>query len=215
MTTPIPSQLTPPGGWRGPGRVRLGPLTASESSLGQRVLSSVTVRIGRVNAANLFLMLLRNVRLFWPWLMFAKKMMPYGELPRRDTELAILRVGWNCRSRYEWGQHVDIGLRAGVTPDDIARVAQGPAAAGWEPHLRAVLSACDEIHRDQMIAEDTWLVLSSHYDEKRLLELVLLINHYQMLAGVLISTGLELDDDLEAVLAAAPIHHQNHQERTA
>jgi len=32
---------------------------------------------------------------------------------------------------------------------------------------------------------------------------------------VLISTGLELDDDLEAVLAAAPIHHQNHQERTA
>lgn len=206
MNTPIPQQLTPRGGWRSPGRVRLGPLTRAESSLGQRVLSSVTVRVGKVNAANLFLMLLRNVRLFWGWLNFAKKLMPYGQLDRRDTELAILRVGWNCRSRYEWGQHVDIGLRAGVSAEDIARAAEGPQAFGTDPKISAVLSACDEIHRDKMIAEDTWLALQTHYDEKRLLELVLLINHYEMLAGVLNSTGLELDASLESVLAAAPIH---------
>ena len=206
MTTPLESQLTPPGGWRSPGRVRLGPLDAAEASLGQRVLSSLTVRIGKVNAANLFLMLLRNVRLFWAWLNFAKKLMPYGQLDRRDTELAILRVGWNCRSRYEWGQHVDIGLRTGVSAADIARVARGPDAPGWDRRMIAVLCACDEIHRDKMIAEETWQSLVTHYDEPRLLELVLLINHYEMLAGVLISTGLELDASLEAVLAAAPIH---------
>ena len=206
MSTPVDLQLTPLGGWRTPGRVRLGPLIAAEASLGQRVLSSLTVRIGKVNAANLFLMLMRNVRLFWVWLNFAKKMMPYGQLDRRDTELAILRVGWNCRSRYEWGQHVDIGMRAGVSAADIARVAQGPDAPGWEPKLVAVLSACDEIHRDKMIADETWEALLTHFDEKRLLELVLLINHYEMLAGVLISTGLELDACLEDVLVRAPIH---------
>lgn len=206
MNTPSPQQLAPPGGWLSPGRVRLAPLTPSESSIAQRVLSSLTVRIGKVNAENLFLMLLRNVRLFWGWLNFAKKLMPYGQLDRRDTELAILRVGWNCRSRYEWGQHVDIGLRAGVSPADIARVARGPHAPGWEPRLVAVLMACDEIHRDKMIADETWRALTTHYDEKRLLELVLLINQYESMAGVLISTGLELDACLEDVLARAPIH---------
>lgn len=206
MTTPIEQQLTPPGGWKTPGRVRLGPLTAEQSSLGQRLLSSLTVRIGKVNAANLFLMLLRNVRLFWAWLGFAKKLMPYGQLDRRDTELMILRVGWNCRCRYEWGQHVDIGMRAGVNPAEIARVARGPNAEEWDERTRAMLTACDEIHTDKMISESTWATLETHLPERLLLELVLLINHYEMLAGVLNSTGLKLDASLESVLANAPIH---------
>jgi len=206
MTTPLSKQLTPPGGWLSPGRIRLGPLPVNEASRGQRMLSTLTVRIGKVNAANLFLMLMHNTSLFWAWLGFAKRLMPYGKLDRRDTELAILRVGWNCRSRYEWGQHVDIGLRAGVSPEDIARIAEGPEAEGWDDKIKAVLMACDEIHRDKMIAEPTWMALSAHYDTKLLLEMVLLINHYEMLAGVLNSTGLVLDDCLEEVLANAPIH---------
>ncbi len=206
MPTPVEHQLTPPGGWQTPGRVRLGPLAPEDASLRQRLLSELTVRIGKVNAANLFLMLLRNVRLFWAWLTFARKLMPYGRLERRDTELAILRVGWNCRSRYEWGQHVDIGLRAGISAADIARVARGPQAEGWDERARAILQACDEIHADKMIAEPTWQQLVAHYDERLLLELVMLINHYEMLAGVLNSTGLELDSSLESVLAEADIH---------
>ncbi|MEL0028148.1 MAG: carboxymuconolactone decarboxylase family protein, partial [Perlucidibaca sp.] len=196
----------PAGVWKTPGRIRLAPLSPTEANLLQRLLSSLTVRIGRVNAANLFLMLLRNVRLFWAWLGFAKKLMPYGQLERRDTELAILRVAWNCRSRYEWGQHVDIGLRAGLSPQDIIRVAHGPKVNGWDERTRAILHACDEIHAERMVAEKTWHALAGHYDDKRLLELIMLISHYEMLAGVLISTGLELDSCLERVLAEAPIH---------
>ena len=204
--TPIEKQLTPNGGWKTPGRVRLAPMTHEESSFGIRVLRVVIAKVGKLEASNLFLMLMRNFRLFWAWLNFAKRMMPFGQLPRRDSEIAILRVGWNTRSRYEWGQHVDIGMRAGVTPEEIVRVTKGPDAEGWEPHITALLSACDEIDKDRMITEPTWQILAAHYPEKLLLELVMVINHYYMLAGVLNSTGLVLDERLEGVLAEAPIH---------
>lgn len=208
MTTPREKQLAPPGGWLSPGRVRLPPLTKAEATWSQRALSAVTVRIGRVNAANLFLMLLRNPRLFWRWLLFAQALMPYGRLPRRITELAILRVAWNCRSRYEWGQHVDIGLRADVPAVEVARVAQGPNAVAWDAPTRAVLCACDEVHADKCVSDDTWQTLSLHFRAPVLMELLMLINHYEMLAGVLISTGIELDASIEEVLANAPIHQE-------
>lgn len=206
MKTPFAEQLTPPGGWKNPGRIRLKPLSPETSTRAQRLLMRVINKVGRLEASNLFLMLMRNFRLFWNWLMFAKCLMPFGALPRRDTELVILRVGWNCRSRYEWGQHVDIGLRAGLTAEDIGRIPLGSEASGWAPHEKALMQACDEFHHDRMIAEASWAILEAHYGERLLLEVVMLIGHYEMLAGVLNSTGIPLDTRLEGVLAATPIH---------
>jgi alkylhydroperoxidase family enzyme len=206
MSTARDSQLTPPGGWRSPGRVRLAPLDPKEASTVVRALIRGVNRVGKLEASNLFMMLMHNFRLFFNWLMFAKVLMPYGEIDRRSTELVILRVGWNCRARYEWGQHVDIGMRAGVTVEDIRKIPLGGAGFADEPRMQAVMNACDEFHRERMIAEPTWWVLEKHYSTRHLLELVMLIGHYEMLAGVLNSTGLPLDTRLEAVLAAAPIH---------
>ena len=206
MDKNLARQISPPSGWQSPGRVRIGPLTDAEAHVHHRVVSTLAVSIGRVNAPNLFLMLMRNFRLFWAWLGFASKLMPYGDIDRRDTELLILRVGWNCRCRYEWGQHVDISLRAGVSAEDIARVPLGADAPGWEPRIQALMRACDEFHHQRMITDATWAELETHYDTRRLLEVLMLIGQYEGLAGVLNSTGLPLDTDLEKVLAAAPIH---------
>jgi alkylhydroperoxidase family enzyme len=167
-------------------------------------------KVGKLEASNLFLMLMQNFRLFRGWLMFVKNVMPYGELDRRDTELVILRVAWNCRSRYEWGQHVDIGIRTGVSAADIMRIPDGAAAAGWEPRLIALMNACDEFHVDRMIAEDTWQALEYYFSPRLLIEVMMLIGHYEMLAGVLNSTGLALDIRLEGILAEAPIHGPSH-----
>ena len=206
MSTPLEHQVTPPGGWRSPARTRLPPLTSDEASFRLRLLIALVNRIGRLEASNLFMMLLRNFRLFWRWLTFAMTLMPYGLIERRDTELIILRVGWNCRCRYEWGQHVDIALRAGVPAGDIARIPLGADAPGWEPRLQTLMRACDEFHHERMIGEQTWQALTSCYDDRALIEVIALIGHYEMLAGILNSTGIPLDTRLERVLAAAPVH---------
>lgn len=210
-TTPIERQLAPPGGWIDTGPPRLAPLALSRLSPPVRLILTLGARWGRRRTGStvvpdVFLLLLRHPTLFWSWLRFASKLMPFGTLDRCDAELVILRVAWNCRCRYEWGQHVAIGLRAGVLPEEIARLSQGPVAAGWSPVQLALLQATDELYAQHQVSDPTWQRLCEHLGPRRSLEAVMLVGHYQMLAGVLNSACLPLEPDTEARLAQAPIH---------
>ena len=88
--------------------VAVRPLARTVAEIGSRVTG------GR--PPNIFTTLGRHPRLFRAWLRYSAHLMPFGQLPRRDTELVILRVAWQCRSAYEWHQHVSIALRVGLTP---------------------------------------------------------------------------------------------------
>lgn len=209
--TPIEQQLTPPGGWHVPAGLRIEPLPRSELKLWEQALVWALLKFKAPKSANtelplLFSVLMRHRRLFYPWLRFASRLMPNGTLDRRDAELAILRVGWNCRCRYEWGQHVEIGLRAGLRPEQIARVARGAQASGWETTQQALLLAVDELHRDHRISATTWRRLAEHYEDRQLIELTMLIGHYVMLAGVLNSLEMTLEVSVEEALGRADIH---------
>src|SRR4029078_10162591 len=70
----------------------------------------------------LFTTLGRHRRLFRPWLRFASRLMPGGQLPRADSELVILRVAVLAPSEYEWGHHERIARRFGLDGAAIARV---------------------------------------------------------------------------------------------
>lgn len=210
-TMPIERQLAPPAGWIDTGAPRLAPIALSRLSPPVRLLLQVGARwgsrrTGSTVVPDVFLLLLRHPHLFWSWLRFASKLMPFGTLDRRDAELVILRVAWNCRCRYEWGQHVSIGLRAGVAAEEITRLAQGPQAEGWSPVQRALIQATDELHAQHQISDATWQQLSEHLGPRRSLEATMLVGHYEMLAGVLNSACLPLEADTEARLAQAPIH---------
>lgn len=209
--TPVERQLAPPGGWHPYGAPRIAPFDTRRLGpllrMAHRIAGKFAERrVGMAQVPDVFLLLMRNRKLFRPWLRFAARLMPYGTLDRRDSELVILRVGWNCRSRYEWGQHVIIGQREGLTAEEIARVARGPDAPGWGPRQSALLQAADELHHDRAIARGTWTRLAEHYTDAQLIEVGMLVGHYEMLAGVLNSVGLALEPLAEERLAAAGIH---------
>ena len=42
-----------------------------------------------------------------------------GDLPRRQVELAVLRMGWNCQAVYEFGQHTLFGRDAGLSDEEM------------------------------------------------------------------------------------------------
>src|SRR3954466_2497421 len=81
-----------------------------------------------------------------------------NDLPPREREIVILRTGFLCKSGYEWTQHTRIGLREGLTEDEIARIKQG-ADAGWSPADAALIRASDELHAEQFIGDATWAEL--------------------------------------------------------
>jgi 4-carboxymuconolactone decarboxylase len=105
-----------------------------------------------------------------------------GELPVRHRRLAILRTAWNCGADYQWVAHARLARGDGMTDAELARIAAGPDAAGWDDIERAVLRAADELHLDRCVSDATWAALSARYDGRRLLELVVLVGNYELIA---------------------------------
>lgn len=172
-------------------RPRIAPGGRREVGLVNYAIARVVGRATGTGPPNVFLTLGRHPRLFRAWLRFGGRLMPRGELPRRETELAILRVAHNCGSEYERRAHVRIGRSVGLTAGQIERVGEGPSADGWSDRERALLRACDEMHEERVIGEETWSDLSRLYDERELVEITMLIGHYEMLAMVLDSLGVQ------------------------
>jgi alkylhydroperoxidase family enzyme len=173
---------------------------ADRTATGPRIPPGGAREIGWVNAAlarvvglasggrppNVFTTLARHRRLFRRWLRFAGALMPGGLLPRADSELVILRVAHNCRSEYEWRHHERLGRQAGLSRGEIERVREGAEASGWSPRQALLLRAADELHAPaRSISDELWAALSAELDERELIELCMLVGHYEMLAMTL------------------------------
>src|SRR5262245_30387830 len=87
-----------------------------------------------------------------------------SKLSPRHREMLILRMGWDCRSEYEWAQHVGTVGRAREHGLDPVRIAQGAQAQGWDDFERTLLRVADELYRDGVVSEDTWRALSGRFD---------------------------------------------------
>lgn len=144
---------------------------------------------------NIFTTLARHPKLLKRWSAFGGTLLYGGTLPDRERELLILRAGYLCRAHYEWGQHVPIGKAAGLTDDEIARVAQGPRANGWSPADSLLLQATDELHADSRISDATWTELAERWDEQQLIELCMVVGQYHLVAFTLNSLGVEPESE--------------------
>ncbi len=157
------------------------------------VISSVAGRVGGTRPPHLFLTLGLHRKLFRGWLRYAGRLMPGGLLPRRETELVILRVAHLRGCAYEFDHHVTLGARAGVTAADVERVVEGPTAIGWSDRERAVLTAVDALHHDRDLDDRTWRALSAQLQEREIIELVMLVGHYEMLATTILTLRIQPD----------------------
>jgi AhpD family alkylhydroperoxidase len=134
---------------------------------------------------NVFTTLGRHRRLFLPWLRFAGRLMPRGRLPRRDTELVILRVAHRTGCEYEWRHHERIGQRVGLSADDVERVRHGADAPGFSERQQLLLRAVDELHEQRDMSDELWDSLRTQLTDVELIELCMLTGHYEMLAMTL------------------------------
>lgn len=130
----------------------------------------------------LFLVLGRHRKLFRGWLRFAGRLMPGGILPRRETEIVIIRIAHLRGNDYELGHHMRLGARAGLDELAIERITEGPEARGFNPRERAIMVAVQQLHEDGDIDDHAWTELRCHLDEREAIELCLLAGHYEMLA---------------------------------
>jgi AhpD family alkylhydroperoxidase len=173
---------------------RIAPGSRREVGLIGWAISEVSGRVSGTAAPNLFLTLGRHRPLFRGWLRFAGRLMPGGKLPRRETELVILRVAHLRDCRYELDHHVHLARRAGVTALDVERVSAGPSAAGWSAREHAILTTVDALHEHHDLTDAEWDALRAHLDERGAIELLLLVGHYEMLATTIRALRIQPDE---------------------
>jgi len=151
---------------------------------------------GTTRPPNLFTTLARHRRLFRLWLRFAGALMPGGKLPRADSELVILRVAHNSRSEYEWRHHERLGPAAGLTVAQVEAAATDDAGGSQElSHRQQLLvRAADELHEARELSDELWAQLSGQLNEVELIELCMLVGHYEMLAMTLNSLHVQPDE---------------------
>lgn len=126
-------------------------------------------------------------------------------LETREREILILRTGWLRKCEYEFVMHIILGLRAGLTEEEVARIQDGPDAPGWTAEDADLVRAADELHRDARISKTTMNRLATRYNQQQLMDLVFLVGCYDVVAMVVNSFDIPveaseppLDPDIKA-----------------
>jgi AhpD family alkylhydroperoxidase len=125
-------------------------------------------------------------------------------LSERQRELVVLRVAAVRRCEYEWRQHAVLAGDVGISPEELRAVVEGPDASGWEPLEAAVLRAVDELVAGATVSDDTWTTLAGTLSTEQLMDLVFTVGAYDLLAMAFGAFGIELDDDLIALVSPSP-----------
>lgn len=173
---------------------RIAPLDDREMTSEQRSLLHPFAERGQL--FNIFRTLARRpagLRAFLAWGQYV--MSAENRLPARQREIVILRVGFLCKSGYEFAQHETIGLQCGLTTDDIDRIKAG-AKAGWPPADEALIRMADELVSDHFVGQAAWTELRAHFDEEACMDAVFTAGQYVQVSMFLNTFGVQLDSGL-------------------
>jgi 4-carboxymuconolactone decarboxylase len=139
--------------------------------------------------------LVRHPELTKAFLRFNMHLLMQSSLSPRIRELAILRVAHRGDCEYEWEHHVDLGMREGITADEITRVQRGEMADEVD---RIIVSAVDELIDKTNLSDATWASLTEHFDERQRMDFVFTVGCYNALAMAFNTFGVEVEEDFVA-----------------
>ena len=111
-------------------------------------------------------------------------------LPLRQRELAIMRTAWLGGVDDQYVNHSAISLKCDLTQDEIDQIPEGPNSPVWSPEDAAILRAVDELHYHCGVGDETWAELAAMWDEKQLIEFLLLVGNYRALSYIQNSIGI-------------------------
>ncbi len=119
-----------------------------------------------------------------------------GRLDARLRELAILRAGWECRSPYEFSQHIAFGRRVGLSDAQIRGVG-APHTGLFEPREMAVLAYAGELSSASSVSDAAYGAVAAFLDDEEMVELTLTIGYYNMVSRFLNAMQVNIDPPAE------------------
>ena len=112
----------------------------------------------------------------------------------RQREIVILRMGWNCQSVYEFGQHTLFGRSVGLSDGEIYNLTRPLAVGNWTATDAALIQMTDDLHADDCVSDATWADLAQHFEAALVMEYVAAALSYRLVSGLLNTCGVQLDE---------------------
>ena len=145
-----------------------------------------------------FRMLANAETAFRPWARWGGVLLSELALDPLLRELAILRVSrLTPHAEYEWVQHVPIAQGVGATDDQLAALERDEVEADcFSDAQRTVLRFTTEFLIDARVSDPTFEAAKALLSARELVELMMVIGQYSMLARVMATTELDLDEPM-------------------
>lgn len=111
----------------------------------------------------------------------------YGtEIDGQSRELAVIRVAILNDVEYIQRAHGPVyALKEGLTPEQVAAVADWQSSKLFSEHQRALLAYTDAMTRDIDVSDDVYASVRNYFSERQTVELTMLIGAYNMLTRFL------------------------------
>jgi len=143
---------------------------------------------------NIMRMLANAETCFAPFLRFGGSLLVKAQLDSALREIIILQVVHIEGGEYEWVQHVPIALGCGVTQAQIDAIAAGKYDAEcFSVGERAVMNLAAEVVEKVRASEETLRKASEFLSPREIVELILTIGNYMMVARLTETTRVEID----------------------
>src|SRR5579872_1112205 len=117
-----------------------------------------------------------------PFAKMANALVMKTKLDPKLREIAILRTAKVSRSVYEWTQHVPMAKHVGVTDAQVAAMDNWQSAACFNDLERTVLKFTDEVAANVKGSRESVEALKKHLDATEIVELILSIGFWGMVA---------------------------------
>jgi 4-carboxymuconolactone decarboxylase len=155
--------------------------------------------LDRAPPLNIFRMMANAETAFRPWLRWGSTLLSDLQLDPLVRELAILRVArLTPHAEYEWVQHAGIAKAVGATDEQVAALERDDIAAACFSDLeRLVLRFTTEVVRDARASDEALELLTGELSPREVVELLMVIGQYMMVARVMATTHMELDEPVD------------------
>src|ERR1700704_5613206 len=125
----------------------------------------------------------------------AGSLLDRGPLSLREREIVIDRTCARTGCEYEWGVHVTAFAQAAhLTEEQVRATVLGKAdAACWSAAEQALISVVDALHDRATLSDAEFAALSAHYDDAKVLEIMLLCGFYRTVSYLANGLALPLE----------------------
>jgi len=144
---------------------------------------------------NIFRMMAHASTSFRPLMRLGSSILSSQQLDPELREYAILLGVKAYNGRYEWIQHVPIAEACGADKQQLAAIEAGNIRADcFDEKEKAFLAFVDESAKNVRCSDATFAAMKELFTEREIVETILTIGFYQMLARLTECTDTELDE---------------------